>query len=80
MILVSEEFLAVLHEFMFKCLSNHYNLGSTGSLSIASTPNTHSCTRYSGSFRAKHSSNSITNANSLNAKLRFFDNVSKIRS
>ena len=49
-----------------------YNLGSTGSLSIARIPNTHSCTRYNGSLRVKRSSASMPRANSLSARLRFF--------
>ncbi len=44
-----------------------YNRGSTGSLSRASTPNTHSCKRLSGSCRTKRSSASIPSANSRSA-------------
>ena len=48
-----------------------YSRGSTGSLSSASTPNTHSCTRRRGSPRTKRSSPSIPNANSRSASDRF---------
>ena len=41
-----------------------YRRGSTGSLSSASTPNTHSCTRYSGSPATNRSSASMPSANS----------------
>src|ERR1041384_5601970 len=50
--------------------SLRYNLGSTGSLSSASTPKTHSCTRVRGSCRIKRSRDSIPNANSRKAKDR----------
>jgi hypothetical protein len=49
----------------------HQSLGSTASLSIASTPNTHSCTRRSGSLATNRSSPSTPNANSRTARLRF---------
>src|SRR5262249_15630004 len=48
-----------------------YNLGSTGSLSSASTPKTHSWTRRSGSLWAKRSNASIPSANSRRASDRF---------
>jgi hypothetical protein len=50
-----------------------YSLGSTGSLSSASTPNTHSCTRRSGSRRTNRSRASIPSANSRSARDRFVE-------
>ena len=47
-----------------------HNLGSTGSDSSASTPNTHSCTRRSGSRATNRSSASRPSANSRNASAR----------
>ena len=47
-----------------------YNLGSTGSLSRASTPKTHSWTRRSGSPRTNRSSPSMPSANSPRASDR----------
>ncbi len=47
-----------------------YNLGSTGSLSIASTPNTHSWIRRNGSLRTKRSNASMPSANSRLASER----------
>ena len=44
-----------------------HNRGSTGSLSSASTPNTHSWTRRSGSWRTNRSSASMPSANSRSA-------------
>ena len=55
-------------------LSKHYSLGSTGSLSKASTPNTHSWTRRRGSLWTKRSSASIPSANSRRASDRFAPN------
>src|SRR5262249_30218244 len=52
------------------CQQHRYNLGSTGSLSSASTANTHSCTRRSGSPRAKRSNPSSPSANSRSASER----------
>ena len=51
-------------------LRTNYNLGSTGSLSSASTPNTHSWTRRNGSCRTNRSKASIPSANSRSARDR----------
>jgi hypothetical protein len=47
-----------------------HSRGSTGSLSRARTPNTHSCTRRSGSCRTKRSKASMPSANSRTASDR----------
>lgn len=51
--------------------TGHQSLGSTGSLSSARTPKTHSCTRRRGSLRTKRSSASTPSANSRSASERF---------
>ena len=52
-------------------LKSSHKRGSTGSLSSARTPNTHSCVRRSGSFLTNRSSASIPRANSRLASDRF---------
>jgi hypothetical protein len=47
------------------------SLGSTGSLSSANTPNTHPCTRRSGSREMNRSNPSTPRANSLKTSERF---------
>jgi hypothetical protein len=54
----------------FKKPAEHYSRGSTGSLSSASTSNTHSCTRRNGSRPTNRSSPSIPSANSRRASDR----------
>jgi hypothetical protein len=49
-----------------------HNRGSTGSLSSARTPNTHSCTRRSGSLRTNRSRPSMPRANSRRARPRLW--------
>jgi len=51
-------------------IQRNHSRGSTGSLSNASTPNTHSWTRRRGSCRTNRSSDSIPSANSRNARER----------
>ena len=53
-----------------KHFSLDQSLGSTGSLSKASTPKTHSCTRRSGSFLTNRSKLSMPSANSPSANDR----------
>lgn len=51
-------------------LASPLSLGSTGSLSSASTPKTHSCTRYSGSRSTKRCRASCPSMNSRRASAR----------
>src|SRR5437660_12846142 len=50
-----------------------YNLGSTGSLSIARTPKTHSWTRRSGSLRSPGPGQALPPANGLGFRSRVHD-------
>src|SRR6266480_4054261 len=56
-----------------------YRRGSTGSLSRARTPKTHSWTRRSGSWRTNRSKASIPRANSRRANERFVE-TKRLRS
>lgn len=58
-------------------LADNYRRGSTGSLSRASTPNTHSRTLYRGSLFTKRSNASMPSANSRTASDRLYQGSSR---